>query len=118
MNTTTISIPSAVTTVRQFREFSLTEHIISDYINNISDVDAVRYTDTDNGMHYTFYSYCDGEYQQSAYCPHYFDVDDFNDGVAPILARALNEYVHNTGIRAGLIAVDTDDKQQLLFTAE
>ncbi len=118
MTTTTISTPSAVTTVRQFREFTLAEHIICDYINNIPTVDAIRYTDTGNALHYTFYTYSDGEYQQSDYCPICFDVDDFNQGIAPIPAHALNEYCQHNGSRAGLIAVDTDDNRQLLITAE
>ena len=111
--TTTTKTP--VATARQSQEFTLTERVIAEHINSTNDVDALRFTDTANALHYTAYVYQDGEYVQADYAPQCFDIDDLNQHVAPLVAAALNEYCQVHSVTDGLIAVNPDNSSELLL---
>jgi len=111
------TIPATATVkVRQSREWALAERVIADYINNLDDVDAIRFTDTSSGIHFTAYVYSEGEYEQASYVPHYYDTDDFSSDVAPIVAFALNDLCQAYEMTDGIIAVNTDNDKELLLT--
>ena len=105
----------SIATVRQSQEFTVTERVISEHINSIDGVDALRFTDTPNALHYTPYAYQDGEYVQADYAPQCFDIDDLNQHIAPLVAAALNEYCQAHDVADGLIAVNPDNSFQLLL---
>ena len=111
--TTTTKYP--VATARQSQEFTLTERVIAAYINSVDGVDALRFTDTASALHYTPYSYQDGEYSQADYAPQCFDIDDLNQHVAPLVAAALNEYCQVHDVTNGLLAVNPDNSSELLL---
>lgn len=111
--TTTTKTP--VATARQSNEFTLTERVISEHISSLDGVDALRFTDTSTALHYTAYVYQDGEYLQADYAPQCFDIDDFNQHVAPLVAAALNEYCQTHDVTDGLIAVNPDNSYELLL---
>lgn len=110
--TTTTRTPIA--TVRQSQEFTLTERVIAEHIESL-EADALRFTDTEEALHYTPYSYQDGEYSQANYVPQCYDVEDFNSHTAPLAAAALNEYCQTHNIADGLIAVNPDNSYELLL---
>ncbi len=111
--TTATKAPTA--TVRQSEEYLLTERVIAEHINSIQNINALRFTDTANALHYTAYVYQDGEYIQSDYAPQCFDIDDLNQLVAPLVASALNEFCQVNDVADGLIAVNPDNSSELLL---
>ena len=112
--TTAIS-RTPVATTRQSQEFTLTERVISEHINSVEGVDALRFTDTANALHYTAFVNQDGEYVQADFAPQCFDLDDLNQHVAPLVAAALNEYCQVHSVSDGLIAVNPDNSSELLL---
>ena len=114
MNTTTapkISVPS----VRRSREFTLTEYVIAKHINQLDNADALRFTDAATALHYTPFVCKDGEYVQADYVPQCYDVEDFNQQIAPLVAHALNEYCQVHDVTDGLLAVNPDNATELLL---
>lgn len=110
----TTATRTSIPTIRQSEEFTLTERVISEHINSL-DADALRFTDTDEALHFTPYSFQDGEYSQASYVPECYDIDDLNQHVAPLVATALNEYCQTHDITDGLIAVNPDNSYELLL---
>jgi hypothetical protein len=110
--TTTTRTPIA--TVRQSQEFTLAERVIAEHIESL-EADALRFTDTEEALHLTPYSYQDGEYSQANYAPQCFDVEDFNSQTAPLVAAALNEYCQTRDVADGLIAINPDNSYELLL---
>ncbi len=111
----TTATRTPVATVRQSEEFTLTERVIAEHIARLDGVDALRFTDTETALHFTPYSYQDGEYAQASYTPECYDVDDLNQHVAPLVATALNEYIQVNSVTDGLIAVNPANSFELLL---
>ncbi len=111
----TTATRTPIATVRQSEEFTLTERVISEHINSVEGVDALRFTDTPNALHYTAYIHQDSEYVQADYAPQSFDIDDLNQHIAPLVAAALNEYCQAHDVADGLIAVNPDNSSELLL---
>ena len=111
----TTATRTTVATVRQSEEFTLTERVISEHINSVEGVDALRFTDTASALHDTPYAFQDGEYVQADCAPQCFDIDDFNSHTAPLVAAALNEYCQTHEVANGLLAVNPDNSSELLL---
>ena len=111
----TTAIRTPIATVRQSEEFTLTERVIAEHIARLDGVDALRFTDTESALHYTPYSYNEGEYSQADYAPECYDIDDLNQHTAPLVASALNEYCQVHNVTDGLIAINPDNSYEFLL---
>ena len=69
----------------------LQERIIFDWIKDLDDVNAIKYSITDKGLYFTYYKYDDdNKLIQADYCPHYFTHSECYDH--SIELQALFEY--------------------------